>query len=159
MTYCMWNSTEAYLITQGSISTNHHLFKVSYKRRFIIKWQAQRTSKCLYFKRRRTFWLPVSSVCVCVSVHMYMYKLVSTQTVDRLLRRVCWNALLAAAISTPSPLTFLFLSLLLKCQAHPNRFCAFLGSLWKWIQPFSEARISLVTHRRGTEILCPLFIY
>lgn len=43
--------------------------------------------------------------------------------------RVCVRVL---AIKTVS------ISLLLKCQAHLKRFCSFLISLWKLIQPFSE---------------------
>lgn len=160
MTCRMLDRGETYLVSQGPTS-NYHLLRVSYRRSFINKWQACWTSIFLHFKSRAISDVastPVSNCwpkCLTVCVFLRVYMLVGTQKALWLLWRVCWNALLATAISPPSPLTLLFLSLLPKCQAHSNTFCAFLVSLWKWIQPFSEATISLTTHR---ETLSPIYL-
>lgn len=132
MTCCTSNRRKTHFVT-SSTSMMSTLQTLKFLNYFIILVLLLAFLFCVFF------------VCVCLFVHsfvcLYVHLSAPTQCITSLegfAETLCLLLLFAHPDPSPAPFSLLFL----KCQVHPNRFCSFLISLWKWIQPFSEASMS-----------------
>lgn len=131
MTCCTSNRRKTHFVT-SSTSMMSTLQTLKFLNYFIILVLLLAFLFCVFF-------------CVCLFVHsfvcLYVHLSAPTQCITSLegfAETLCLLLLFVHPDPSPAPFSLPFL----KCQVHPNRFCSFLISLWKWIQPFSEASMS-----------------